>query len=164
MLPQIGFQPDLIHCHDWQAGLIPVFLKTEFQGDMFFWGMKTIMTIHNLKFQGIWDVKTMMGLTGFPKELFTPDKLEFQKDANMLKGGLVYADYITTVSDTYAQEIQTPYYGEGLDGLLSARHFDMQGIVNGIDYDIYNPETDPKLFVNYNRDNFRKKKSENKVK
>ena len=157
MLPQIGFQPDLIHCHDWQAGLIPVFLKTEFQGDMFFWGMKTIMTIHNLKFQGIWDVKTMMGLTGFPKELFTPDKLEFQKDANMLKGGLVYADYITTVSDTYAQEIQTPYYGEGLDGLLSARHFDMQGIVNGIDYD-------PKLFVNYNRDNFRKKKSENKVK
>ena len=153
MLPQIGFQPDLIHCHDWQAGLIPVFLKTEFQGDMFFWGMKTIMTIHNLKFQGIWDVKTMMGLTGFPKELFTPDKLEFQKDANMLKGGLVYADYITTVSDTYAQEIQTPYYGEGLDGLLSARH-----------YDIYNPETDPKLFVNYNRDNFRKKKSENKVK
>lgn len=164
MLPQIGFQPDLIHCHDWQAGLISVFLKTEFQGDMFFWGMKTIMTIHNLKFQGIWDVKTMMGLTGFPKELFTPDKLEFQKDANMLKGGLVYADYITTVSDTYAQEIQTPYYGEGLDGLLSARHFDMQGIVNGIDYDIYNPETDPKLFVNYNRDNFRKKKSENKVK
>ena len=160
MLPQIGFQPDLIHCHDWQAGLIPVFLKTEFQGDMFFWGMKTIMTIHNLKFQGIWDVKTMMGLTGFPKELFTPDKLEFQKDANMLKGGLVYADYITTVSDTYAQEIQTPYYGEGLDGLLSARHFDMQGLVNGIDYDIYNPETDPKLFVNYNRDNFRKKKSE----
>ena len=164
ILPVIGFRPDLIHCHDWQAGLIPVFLKTEFQGDMFFWGMKTIMTIHNLKFQGIWDVKTMMGLTGFPKELFTPDKLEFQKDANMLKGGLVYADYITTVSDTYAQEIQTPYYGEGLDGLLSARHFDMQGIVNGIDYDIYNPETDPKLFVNYNRDNFRKKKSENKVK
>ena len=67
---------------------------------------------------------------------------------------MVYADYITTVSDTYAQEIQTPYYGEGLDGLLSARHFDMQGIVNGIDYDIYNPETDPKLFVNYNRDEF----------
>ena len=67
MLPQIGFQPDLIHCHDWQAGLIPVFLKTEFQGDMFFWGMKTIMTIHNLKFQGIWDVKTMMGLTGLPQ-------------------------------------------------------------------------------------------------
>ena len=162
MLPQIGFQPDLIHCHDWQAGLIPVFLKTEFQGDMFFWGMKTIMTIHNLKFQGIWDVKTMMGLTGFPKELFTPDKLEFQKDANMLKGGLVYADYITTVSDTYAQEIQTPYYGEGLDGLLSARHFDMQGIVNGIDYDMYNPTTDSYIYENYSIKDVIEKKKKNK--
>lgn len=164
MLPLIGFQPDLIHCHDWQTGLIPVYLKNEFQGDMFFWGMKSIITIHNLKFQGVWDVKTMMGLTGFPMELFTPDKLEFQKDANMLKGGLVYADYITTVSDTYAQEIQTPYYGEGLDGLLSARHMDMQGIVNGIDYDIYDPASDPKLFVNYDRDSFRRKKVENKLK
>ena len=157
MLPLIGFQPDLIHCHDWETGMIPVYLKTEFQGDMFFWGMKAMMTIHNLKFQGIWDVKTMIGLTGLPKELFTPDKLEFQKDANMLKGGLVYSDYITTVSDTYAQEIQTPYYGEGLDGLLSARHFDMQGIVNGIDYELYDPATDPHLFVNYDADSFRKK-------
>ena len=164
MLKQIDFCPDIIHCHDWQTGLIPVYLKNEFQADSFYWGMKSIMTIHNLKFQGVWDIKTMQGLTGFSASLFTPDKLEFKKDANMLKGGLVYADYITTVSDSYAQEIQTEYYGEGLNGLLSARHFDMQGIVNGIDYDIYNPETDPKLFVNYNRDNFRKKKSENKVK
>ena len=99
----------------------------------------------------------MMGLTGFPKELFTPDKLEFQKDANMLKGGLVYADYITTVSDTYAQEIQTPYYGEGLDGLLSARHFDMQGIVNGIDYQVYDPAADTKIYTNYKPSDFRRK-------
>ena len=115
MLKVINFQPNIIHCHDWQTGLIPVYLKTEFQADMFYWGMKSIMTIHNLRFQGVWDKKTMMGLTGFPAELFTPDKLEFNKDANMLKGGLVYADYITTVSDTYAGEIQTPYYGEGLE-------------------------------------------------
>ena len=164
MLPLIGFQPNLIHCHDWETGLIPVYLRNEFQGDMFFWGMKSMMTIHNLKFQGVWDIKTMKNLTGFPKELFTPDKLEFKKDANMLKGGLVYADYITTVSGSYANEIQTPAYGEGLDGLLSARHYDMQGIVNGIDYDIYNPETDKKIFVNYNAENFRKKKWQNKVK
>ncbi len=162
MLPLIGFQPNIIHCHDWQTGFIPVYLKNEFQGDMFYWGMKSIMTIHNLKFQGIWDVKTMKGLTGFSDDLFTPDKLEFKKDANMLKGGLVYADYITTVSDTYAQEIQTMVYGEGLDGLLSARHFDMQGIVNGIDYTNYNPETDEKLYVNYNLENWRKKKALNK--
>lgn len=164
MLPLIGFQPDIIHCHDWETGFIPVYLKNEFQGDMFFWGMKSIITIHNLKFQGVWDAKTVRGLTGFQAELFAPDKLEFKKDANMLKGGLVYADYITTVSDTYAKEIQTDYYGEGLNGLLSARHMDMQGIVNGIDYETYNPETDKKIYANYNADNFRKKKSINKTK
>lgn len=164
MLPLIGFKPDLIHCHDWQTGLIPVYLKNEFQGDMFFWGIKTIMTIHNLKFQGVWDIKTMQNLTGFPMDLFTPDKLEFKEGANMLKGGIVYSDYITTVSDTYAFEIQTPEYGEGLDGLLTARHFDMQGIVNGIDYSNYNPQTDTKLYVNYNSENWRKKKYLNKEK
>ncbi|BAK48323.1 MAG: glycogen synthase [Lachnospiraceae bacterium] len=163
MLPLIGFQPELIHCHDWETGMVPVYLKNEFQGDMFFWGMKSIMTIHNLKFQGVWDVKTVQGITGLPKELFTPDKLEYHKDANMLKGGLVYADYITTVSESYAGEIQMDYYGEGLNGLLSARHFDLQGIVNGIDYDVYNPETDPYIYKNYSVDNFRKIKKENKI-
>lgn len=164
MLKQIDFCPDIIHCHDWQTGLIPVYLKNEFQADSFYWGMKSIMTIHNLKFQGVWDIKTMQGLTGFSASLFTPDKLEFKKDANMLKGGLVYADYITTVSDSYAQEIQTEYYGEGLNGLLSARHFDMQGIVNGIDYQVYDPAADTKIYTNYKPSDFRKKKYMNKVK
>lgn len=164
MLKHIDFRPDIIHCHDWQTGLIPVYLKNEFSADSFYWGIRTIMTIHNLKFQGVWDIKTMQGLTGFSRDLFTPDKLEFKKDANMLKGGLVYADYITTVSDTYAQEIQSDFYGEGLNGLLSARHFDMQGIVNGIDYDSYNPATDPKLYVNFDAESFRKKKAMNKEK
>lgn len=164
MLKHIDFRPDIIHCHDWQAGLIPVYLKNEFSADSFYWGIKTIMTIHNLKFQGVWDIKTMQGFTGFSADLFTPDKLEFKKDANMLKGGLVYADYITTVSDTYAQEIQSEYYGEGLNGLLSARHFDMQGIVNGIDYKVYDPNTDPKIYVNYDLESFRKKKAMNKEK
>ena len=164
MLPLIGFKPDIIHCHDWQTGLIPVYLKNEFQGDMFFWGIKSIMTIHNLKFQGVWDIETMQGLTGLNDSFFTPDKLEFQEDANMLKGGLVYADYITTVSDTYAQEIQTAYYGEGLDGLLSARHMDMQGIVNGIDYEAYDPKTDAKIQTHYDSSDFRTKKWKNKVK
>lgn len=162
MLPLIDFRPDIIHCHDWETGFIPVYLKNEFAGGDFYRGIKSIMTIHNLKFQGIWDVKTIQGLTGFDKSLFTPDKLEFQKDANMLKGGLVYADYITTVSDTYAREIQTDFYGEGLNGLLSARHYDMQGIVNGIDYQSYNPQTDGKIYVNYSAEDFRKKKALNK--
>lgn len=164
MLPHIDFHPDIIHCHDWETGLVPVYLKNEFAADPFFWGIKSIVTIHNLRFQGVWDIKTMKALTGFSADLFTPDKLEFNKDANMLKGGLVYADYITTVSDTYANEIQTPYYGEGLNGLLSARHFDMQGIVNGIDYKVYDPETDSKIYTNYSKSDFRKKKSQNKTK
>ncbi len=164
MLPLIDFQPNIIHCHDWETGLIPVYLKNEFQGDPFFWGMKSMITIHNLKFQGVWDIETMQGLTGFSNGLFTPDKLEFKKDANMLKGGLVFADYITTVSDSYANEIQTAFYGEGLDGLLSARHFDMQGIVNGIDYQSYNPMTDEKIDVHYSAEDFRTKKSQNKEK
>ena len=164
VLPVIGFRPDIIHCHDWQTGLVPVYLHDSFQQNEFFWNIKTIMTIHNLKFQGVWDIKTMQGLTGLPASLFTPDKLEFKKDANMLKGGLVYADYITTVSDSYAQEIQTEYYGEGLNGLLSARHFDMQGIVNGIDYQVYDPAADTKIYTNYKPSDFRKKKYMNKVK
>ena len=154
----------LSHCHDWQTGLIPVFLKNEFMGDPFFWSMKSILTIHNLKFQGVWDIETLEGCTGFPKDLFTPDKLEYKKNGNMLKGGLVYADYITTVSDSYAIEIQSPEYGEGLNGLLYARRLDMQGIVNGIDYDVYNPRTDGKLYVNYDASDFRKKKWQNKTK
>ena len=164
IMPVIDFKPDIIHCHDWQTGLIPVFLKTLYKDNPFYWGTKTVMTIHNLKFQGIWDIKTFKKFTNLPADVFTPDKLEFKKDANMLKGGLVYADYITTVSDSYANEIQTEYYGEGLNGLLSARHYDMQGIVNGIDYTVYNPKTDPKIYVNYDAADFRKKKPSNKMK
>lgn len=164
MLPLIDFKPDIIHCHDWQTGFLPVYLKNEFAANPFFWGIKSIITIHNLKFQGIWDKEWVQGVSGLTDDLFTPDKLEFNKDANMLKGGLVYADYITTVSNSYANEIQTDYYGEGLNGLLSARHFDMQGIVNGIDYNAYDPDTDGKIYCHYNAENFRKKKFNNKLK
>ena len=120
------------------------------------------MTIHNLKFQGVWDVKTIQRFSGLPDYFFTPDKLEAYKDGNMLKGGLVYADAITTVSNTYAEEIKTPFYGEGLDGLMRARSGDLRGIVNGIDYDVFNPETDPDIVQNYNAKNFRKEKVKNK--
>ena len=163
ILPVIDFRPDLIHCHDWQTGLIPVYLKDSFQGGPFYQGIKTVMTIHNLKFQGTWDIKTIRELTGLPAYYFTPDKLEAYKDANLLKGGLVYADAITTVSNTYAEEIKTEFYGEHLDGLLRARAHDLRGIVNGIDYEEYNPETDTFLAKNYNAKNFRKEKVKNKL-
>ena len=140
MLPVIGFRPDVIHCHDWQTGLVPVYLHDSFQQNEFFWGIKTVMTIHNLKFQGVWDVKTVQGITGLSDYYFAPDKLEAYKDANFLKGGIVFADAVTTVSNTYAEEIKTPFYGERLDGLLCARAHDLRGIVNGIDYDVFNPD------------------------
>ena len=161
-LPVIGFRPDIIHCHDWQTGLVPVYLHDSFQGGEFFRGIKTIMTIHNLKFQGVWDKKTVMNITGLNAYYFTPDKLEAYGDANYLKGGIVYADYVTTVSDSYANEIKMPFYGEGLDGLMNAKSNRLVGIVNGIDYDEYDPQTDPFIVKNYNAKTFRKEKVKNK--
>lgn len=162
-LPSLNFRPDIIHCHDWQTGLLPIYLKDVFTQNPFYHGIKTIMTIHNLKFQGIWDLKTVKDITGLSSYYFTSDKLEAYGDANYLKGGLVYADKITTVSETYAEEIKTPFYGEKLDGLINARSNSLVGILNGLDYDEYNPETDPLIFKNYNKANFRKEKSKNKT-
>lgn len=121
------------------------------------------MTIHNLKFQGVWDTKTVQGITGLPDYYFVPDKLEAYKDANMLKGGIVYADKVTTVSHSYAEEIKTPFYGEGLDGLMAARSNDLCGIVNGLDYNDWNPDTDHRIAKTFNVENFRKNKPVNKA-
>ncbi len=162
-LPLIGFKPDIIHCHDWQTGLVPVYMKERFHDGDFFRDMKSIMTIHNLKFQGIWDVKSVKDITALPASYFTPDKLEAYGDANYLKGGIVYADKVTTVSESYAEEIKMPFYGEKLDGLMRARSGDLTGIVNGIDYNEFNPETDPLITRNYNQVTFRKEKVKNKI-
>jgi starch synthase len=162
ILPVVDFKPDIIHCHDWQTGIIPVYLKERFHANEFFRDIKSIMTVHNLKFQGKWSVKEIQDLTGLAPYFFTPDKLESFRDANLLKGGLVYADAITTVSETYAQEIRTNFYGESLNGLLNARSNDLRGIVNGIDYDEFNPETDTYIPFNFNARNFRKEKFKNK--
>ena len=161
-LPVIDFRPDIIHCHDWQTGLIPVYLKDKFHDGEFFRDIKSIMTIHNLKFQGVWDIKTIKDFSGLPAYYFTPDKLESYKDANLLKGGIVYADLVTTVSSTYADEIKTSFYGEGLDGLMRAKQNQLFGIVNGIDYEDYNPATDPYLVKQYDARTFRKEKMKNK--
>lgn len=162
-LPAIGFRPDIIHCHDWQTGLIPVFLHDNFQNNEFYRGIKTIMTIHNLKFQGVWDKKVVKDITGLSDYYFTSDKLEYRGDANYLKAGIVYADYVTTVSRTYADEIKMPFYGEGLDGLMNARSNCLCGIVNGLDYDTYDPEHDKYIFNNFTPMNFRKEKVKNKL-
>ena len=163
ILPVIGFRPDLIHCHDWQTGLIPVYLDNfRFAGE-YYRGIKSVMTIHNLKFQGVWDTKTVRDITELPEYYFVPDKMEAYKDANLLKGGIVYADKVTTVSKTYAQEIKTPFYGEALDGLMNARAHDLWGIVNGLDYEEWNPMKDPLIAHPFNVENFRKVKVMNKT-
>ncbi len=162
ILPSIGYRPDLIHCHDWQTGLIPVYLNSSFQENEFYRGIKTVMTIHNLKFQGIWDVRTLKDIVGLPGYYFTPDKLEYNRDGNMLKGGMVYADAITTVSNTYAEEIKMPYYGEGLDGLMRARSNSLRGIVNGLDYEEWNPAIDKNIYANYDVKSVIEGKAKNK--
>ena len=144
-LPVIDFAPDVIHCNDWQTGLLPVFLKTVYGSDNFYAGIKTVFTIHNMKFQGRWKIKEVADVTGLPEHIFNSGELEFYGEANYLKGGIVYADEITTVSPTYADEICTPEGGEGLDGLMLERRRHLRGIVNGIDYDVFNPMKDAYL-------------------
>lgn len=162
VLPDLGFCPDVINCNDWQTGAIPVLLDT-FKDNDFYRGIKTVMTIHNLKFQGRWDFNGIKDVMGISDYYFTSDKLEFYKDANLLKGGIVYADRVTTVSETYANEITTYEYGEGLNELLNARRNSLTGIVNGISYDDWNPLTDSLIYENYNKNNVFEKKKINKA-
>ena len=149
MLPLIDFQPDVIHAHDWQSGMIPALLKIQYAHLPFYANMKTVFTIHNLQYQGIFGIREVQDILGLGDSLWTEDKLECFGCANFLKAALVYADKITTVSPSYAEEIQTAYYGERLDGLLRARNRDLSGVLNGIDMNEYNPETDPKIAQNY---------------
>lgn len=162
LLPTLDFRPDVINCNDWQTGAIPVFLDT-FQDNPFYRGIKTVMTIHNLKFQGRWDFRKIKDVMGISDYYFTSDKLEYYKDANLLKGGIVYANKVTTVSESYAREITTEEYGEGLSGLLSARRGDLVGIVNGISYKDWNPETDPMIYKCYSAANAAEGKRLNKI-
>lgn len=155
--------PDIIHCHDWQAALVPVYLRTLFQ-DSPVGRARSILTIHNLRFQGIYNIPTIQYWSGLPDSVFNMGALKQDyNDANMFKGGLAYADRITTVSNTYAQEIQTSEYGETLEGHLRYHSGKLRGIVNGIDYGMWNPETDPALAVNYGLGNVLDRKMEDKL-
>jgi starch synthase len=144
----LQFSPDIIHCHDWQTGLVPIYLRQHHKGDPLFAKTASVYTIHNLGYQGLfWHYD--MHLTGLGWELFTPDGLEYYGKINLMKGGLLWADIINTVSKTYSQEIQTKEYGYGLEGVLQYRSNDLYGIVNGVDYTIWNPATDPLLAQHY---------------
>ncbi len=138
------WRPEVIHCNDWQTALIPVLLSTELQA----LGIPTLLTIHNLAYQGLFGAEQFETL-GVPTSLFTPAGLEFWGKINLLKGGLVYADILSTVSETYAKEIQSEEFGNGLDGVLRDRHADLFGILNGVDYRTWDPATDPLIPAPY---------------
>ena len=154
--------PDVIHCHDWQAGLVPVYLRTMFQ-DTPVGRSKVMITIHNLRFQGIYNIPTVRYWSGLPDYVFNKDALkQGYEDANMFKGGLTYSNMITTVSGTYAEEIQTPYYGENLDAHLRYHSGKLRGIINGIDYEMWDPSKDALLAAPYSLGDVLEKKKENK--
>ena len=162
-LNYMNWIPDVIHCHDWQAGLVPVYLRTFFAGTPV-GGAKSILTIHNLRFQGVYNIPTIRYWSGLPDYLFNAEILKTgADDANMLKGGLAYADMITTVSNTYAGEIQTPFFGEGLDGHLRYHSGKLRGIVNGIDCELWDAATDELLAANYDISDVIEKKKANKL-
>ena len=144
-LKELDFKPDIIHCNDWQTALLPVYLKEIYgKQDKFYGKMKTVLTVHNLGYQGVFP-KEGFPKTGLGWEYFTMHRLEFYDMVNILKGGLVYTDIITTVSPTYAKEIQTAEFGCGLNGLLSERKSALFGILNGIDHEEWDPSKDKEL-------------------
>ena len=162
-LNYLNWIPDIVHCHDWQAGLVPVYLRTLFK-DSPVGHARSILTIHNLRFQGIYNIPTIRYWSGLPNEVFQMGALkDGYQDANMLKGGIAYADRVTTVSGTYAWEIQTAEYGEHLEGHLRYHSGKLRGIVNGIDYDMWNPATDPALAEHYDLGNVLEHKMANKL-
>lgn len=162
LLPVMDFWPDVIHTNDWHAGLVNVLLRLEHMDDERYRDIRTLYTIHNLKYQGVFPKEVMSDVLGIDWKYFNNGDLEFYDAVNFMKGGIIYADYISTVSKTYAQEIQYEYFGEHLDGLLRSRQDTLFGIVNGLDYNVYNPSTDANLFETYDIDS-RDRKADNKT-
>ena len=163
ILPRIDFKPDIIHCNDWQTGAVPVILEAYYKNNEFYRDIRTMFTIHNLKYQGVYSVDAVKDFLSLGDEYFTGDKLEFHGCANLLKAGVVYANAVTTVSPTYAEEIKTQTGGEGLDGLLSARSNSLFGILNGIDYSEYSPKKDGYIAFKYGEKDVLEGKKKNKM-
>ena len=150
--------PDVIHCHDWQSALVPLLLRTQHTEDRAVRSLPVVFTIHNLAYQGVFDAAVLPKI-GLPDALFSVDALEFYGKVNFLKGGLIFADYLTTVSRRYAKEIQTAEYGCGLEGVIRNRGDRLVGILNGADYIAWNPETDKLIAQNYSAQNLAGKKA-----
>lgn len=153
-----AWMPEVIHCHDWQSALIPVLLRTQHADDPAVQALPVVLTIHNLGYQGLFP-QTAVRKIGLPDRMFTMDSLEFYGKVNFLKGGLIYADYLTTVSRRYAKEIRTPEYGCGLEGVIRNRGERLVGILNGVDYAVWSPETDTLIAQQYSAKDLNGKKT-----
>jgi starch synthase len=145
---RLGLSPDIIHHHEWQTGLVPAYLQSVYQDDPLFSHTVAVFTIHNIAYQGLFK-KEKFSLTGLPAEMYSPEGIEFWERINFMKAGIVYADAINTVSKKYSEEIQTAEYGYGLDGILRKRRESLTGILNGVDYEEWNPAHDPHLIARY---------------
>jgi starch synthase len=155
-LKTLDWKPDVIHANDWQTALIPIYLRTLYAEEPFFKGMGTVFTIHNLAFQGTFESE-LLSLTGLSWDEFVPEKLEFYGKLNLMKGGIVYANVLGTVSRQYSKEIQTGDLGCGLEELLASRADDLYGVLNGIDYGVWNPETDEHIARHFGPDDLKGK-------
>ncbi len=156
MLPYIDFKPDILHANDWQTALVPVYYSIFYANSDWFQGMKTILTIHNIQYQGKYGEEILEDVLGLPKS--TLPLIQFGDGINFLKGGIECANRVTTVSPTYAGEILDPWYSYGLDGILKERKWKLSGILNGIDTAVYNPETDPDIYSDYSTEDASKKR------
>jgi len=159
-ITHMDFAPDIIHCNDWQTGMIPVLMHHYYKGTVSF--AKVVYSIHNMKFQGIFPRQMLTELLGLDDSYFDEEKLRYYDCISFMKGGIVYSDYINTVSETYAEEIQNDFYGEGLNGILTKYKHKLCGVLNGIDYEIFNPETDSDIIANFSA-KAPSKKIENKL-
>lgn len=159
----MDFIPNIIHCNDWHTGMIPLVYKKKYAHRENYDNMKFLYTIHNLKYQGVFDEKILVDHLDIPIWSIDWETVEYYGNINFMKAGIFYSDQVNTVSKTYAEEIKLSYYGEGLSGLLSAVDYKLSGIVNGIDYDENNPESDPLIDHHYNVDNFKSEKIKNKL-
>ncbi len=160
MLPHIGFKPDVLHANDWQSALVPLFYSIFYANREGYEGIKTVLTIHNIQYQGKYGMELIEDVLGIPPE--HRSLLEYDGCVNFMKAGIECADRVTTVSPTYAQEILDPWFSWGLDPILNARSWKLHGILNGIDTDGYNPETDPNVFQNFTVDTVEEGKAANK--
>jgi len=161
-LNKIDFIPDVLHCHDWHTGMVSVMLDAHYRQFSEYEHIKTLFTIHNLRYQGVFSKEILHDILSLDWKYFNHEGVEFHNAVNFMKAGIAYSDMVSTVSCTYAQEIQDPYFGEQLDGFLRKRQEKLVGIINGIDYDNYNPATDKKICSHYDINSL-EKKAENKL-